>query len=291
MPGRVRGATVLVASVGGVDSLPSVPPRVRYAPRTRTLTTLEVTVNGGALSYTDSGAGRPLLCLHGGMGIDGASLRVPGILGLATQGVRVVIPDQRGHGRSTRQSDIEYSHEVWASDANVLARVLGFSTLALLGHSYGGFIALEYAVRWPDSLTHLVLVGTSAGPVSATSVRVASASALRERFRSAWPHFFVGSDKHWPLFDALQFSPEPYNAAFTRELPAYDLRDRVATLAVPALLVVGSADHYRSDMEWLAERMPRAELWIVDDAGHLPFIERANDFTSKVGAFLNRRYE
>jgi proline iminopeptidase len=253
------------------------------------VTTLEITVNGAAISYTDTGAGRPLLCLHGGMGIDGASLRVPGILDLAGHGVRVVIPDQRGHGRSIHECDVEYSHELWASDANALARVLGFSTLALLGHSYGGFIALEYAVRWPESLTHLVLVGTSAGPVTATSASVASASALRERFRSAWPHFFVGSDKHWPLFESLQFSPEPYNAAFTRELPAYDLRDRVATLDVPALLLVGAADHYRPAMEWLAGRMPNAELCVVDDAGHLPFIERANHFTSRVAAFLNQR--
>jgi proline iminopeptidase len=222
------------------------------------------------------------------MGVDGNSLRVSGIRDLANHGNRVVIPDLRGHGRSSRAPSREYSHDVWVHDSRALAGQLGFEELALLGHSYGGFLALEYAVRWPESLTHLVLVASSAGPVPFAPAAVTSDAELREHFRAGWPRFFTGVDKHWALFDSLTFSAKPYVAAFRRELPAYDLRDRVAALAMPTLLVVGSEDAYCPRMEWLAGRMPRAELCVLRDVGHFPFVEAADAFTAAAAAFLCR---
>jgi len=243
-------------------------------------------VNGTTLTYVDIGRGVPLLCLHGGMGIDARSLLVPGLLALVDHGVRLIVPDQRGHGRSSRGSDAEYTHDTWARDAHALASHLGLGRLALLGHSYGGFLALEYAVRWPESLTHLVLVGTSAGPLGVRAQPVASDDEARQRFRAAWPHFFSGGEKHWDLFDALSFSAAPYNAAFTRELSRYDLRDRVASMTVPALLIVGRGDRYVVDMEWLADAMPNATLHVIEGAGHLPFVEAPTEFSERVAAFL-----
>ncbi|MBI1872540.1 MAG: alpha/beta hydrolase [Acidobacteria bacterium] len=250
---------------------------------------MTATVNGVQLAYSDTGHGHPLVCLHGGMGVDAGTLRVPGILDLARHGIRVIIPDQRGHGQSARDSELEYSHDTWATDANDFAECLGFRRFALLGHSYGGFLALEYAVRWPASLTHLILVATSAGPVRAQTAKVATDAELREHFRAVWPGFFVGEHKYWSLFETLHFAADPYNAAFTRELPVYDLRDRVCGLRVPALLVVGSEDPYRPHMEWLAEQMPAALLCVFEGIGHFPFVEAATEFTRSVATFLNRR--
>src|SRR5437773_1215905 len=230
-------------------------------------------VNGATLSYVDIGLGVPLLCLHGGLGIDARSLLVPGIVGLVDRGIRLIVPDQRGHGRSSRGSDAQYTHATWARDARALADHLRLPRLAVLGHSYGGFLALEYAVRWPESLTHLVLVGTSAGPLGTRAQPVERDDELRERFRAVWPCFFTRGDKHWDLFEALSFSAAPYNAAFVRELPAYDVRDRVGSITTPALLVVGRDEHYLADMEWLAGAMPNATLLVIDGVGHMPFVE------------------
>ena len=220
------------------------------------------------------------------MGVDGRVLRVPAILDLATHGVRVVIPDQRGHGQSDRGADSEYSHATWAADAHALAQHLGLARHALLGHSYGGYLALGYAIRWPESLTHLVLVATSPGPVRVPAVTFGTDADLRKHVRSVWSGFFAGPEKHWSLFDELQFAAGPYNAAFARELPAYDLRERVRGLTIPTLLVVGSADHYLPDMEFLAGCLARAELWVIDGVGHFPFLEAAEEFTTRVSAFL-----
>jgi proline iminopeptidase len=248
---------------------------------------MRATVNGVQLTYSDTGGGVPLLCLHGGMGVDAGTLHVPGILDLARHGIRVIIPDQRGHGQSARVSQTEYSHALWATDAHDLADGLGLSHLALLGHSYGGFLALEYAIRWPDSLTHLILVATSAGPVPLRAASVATDADLREHFRTVWPRFFVGDNKHWGLFETLQFAADPYTAAFTRELPGYDVRQHVQGLRVPTLLIVGSDDPYRAHMEWLAEHLPDASLRVFEGVGHFPFIESAREFTLSVAAFVN----
>jgi proline iminopeptidase len=243
-------------------------------------------INGTRLAFSDIGKGAPLLCLHGGMGIDAGSLRVPGILDLAGQGIRLILPDQRGHGRSARGDEADYTHATWASDARELARYLHLSRFALLGHSYGGFLALVYALRWPETLTHLILVATSAGPVSARRDTFSSDPELREYFRRVWPLFFKGEDKHWEVFDALGFSAPAYNAAFARELPAYDLRERVAELDVPMLLIVGSDDPYVAHMEWLARHTRNSTLHILDGVGHFPFIEAAGEFGSLVVSFL-----
>jgi proline iminopeptidase len=248
---------------------------------------MTTTVNGIRLTYSDTGPGVPLLCLHGGMGVDAGTLHVPGILELAKFGVRVIIPDQRGHGKSERSTQSEYSHDTWAVDAHALTRSLGLSRFALLGHSYGGFLALEYAMRWPQSLNHLILVATSAGPVSVQTADVSTDADLREHFRNVWPRFFVRDDKHWPLFETLHFSVDAYTAAFMRELPRYDLRGQVSGLDVPTLLIVGTGDPYCAHMEWLAEHLPNATLCALDDVGHFPFIEAAEQFTQRVAAFVH----
>lgn len=246
-------------------------------------------VNGVRLAYSDTGRGVPLLCLHGGMGVDAATLHVPGILDLAKFGVRVIIPDQRGHGRSARCSQTDYSHNRWVTDVHDLAESLGLSRFALLGHSYGGFLALEYAIRWADSLTHLILVATSAGPILVRAASISTDAELREYFRGIWPRFFVGDDKNWWLFETAQFAADPYNAAFTRELPGYDVREHASKLGVPTLLIVGRSDPYRVHMEWLARHMPNATLQVLDDVGHFPFIEAAGEFTQSVAGFMGSR--
>jgi pimeloyl-ACP methyl ester carboxylesterase len=243
-------------------------------------------IDGARIAYSDTGRGLPLLCLHGGMGIDGRTLRVPGILDLAQRGVRVIIPDQRGHGASARGKDREYTHATWSADARGLVRHLRLREVALLGHSYGGFIALEYAVRWAEWLTHLVLVSTSAGPVMRPATKFLSDGELREHFRARWPQLFAGEEKHWKVFEEARFSAPPHNAAFARELPAYDVRDRIAGLRVPMLLVVGADDPYRKDMEWLAEEASSATLHVVAEVGHFPFLEAPSFFADVVSSFL-----
>ena len=79
-----------------------------------------------------------------------------------------------------------------------------------------------------------------------------------------------------------------YKAAFGRELAQYDLRAKVRAISVPTLLIVGSEDHYKPHMEWMAEVMPAATLHILPKVGHFPFVEAQEEFVEIVASFVSQ---
>jgi len=248
-----------------------------------------VAVSDAALAVESWGAGDPLLCLHGGMGLDSSYLKAPGILGLASDRQRVLVPDQRGHGRSSRCDPARYTHATWADDIVELCHGLRLERVALLGHSYGGFIALEVAVRRSDLLSHLILVGTSAGPVPGSTADPRTDSELRALIRARWSGFFAGEDKHWEVFERVEVSLAPFLAALHRELPRYDLRERLGAITAPTLLVVGETDPYLPDMRRLERAIKRSRLVVIPGAAHMPFLETPETFRDLVRGFLSSR--
>jgi len=246
-----------------------------------------INANGVNLSCETWGDGPPLYCLHGGMGVDSAYLKVPAILGLASKDRQVVIHDQRGHGKSARSGMLTYTHRTWVEDLRQLARIREDKKFALLGHSYGGFLALEFAVKHPGMVAQLILVASSAGPVPLEAPPlVGNDGELRAFLRAQWPGQFEGPAKFWDVFESMSFSAAPFLAAFRRELPMYDLREKVGAVRAPTLLLVGSEDRYLEDMEWLAKTMPRAELEVFRATGHFPFLEAPGRFKARVAGFL-----
>src|SRR5437867_2444368 len=110
-------------------------------------------VNGATLSYVDIGLGVPLLCLHGGLGIDARSLLVSGIVGLVDRGIRLIVPDQRGHGRSSRGGDAQPPHARGRRAARAGAPRLRLGRPGVVGDAWAGFRALQGALRWPEPVT------------------------------------------------------------------------------------------------------------------------------------------
>ena len=103
------------------------------------------------------GQGYPLLLMHGGPGMDHTSLL--SLLPCADRFTLIYI-DHRCNGRS---DGIPVSSMTWdnlTADAEAIRQKLGFKKWAVLGHSFGGMVALEYALRYPDSLSHLLLMDT-----------------------------------------------------------------------------------------------------------------------------------
>jgi proline iminopeptidase len=103
------------------------------------------------------GHGEPLLLMHGGPGLDHVSLTP--FRELADRHT-VVLYDHRCNGRSVGAPVESMTWENLTGDADALRQRLGFEKWAVLGHSFGGHVALEYALRYPDSLSHLVLLDT-----------------------------------------------------------------------------------------------------------------------------------
>lgn len=115
-------------------------------------------IDGINLYYEDHGKGTPLM-LIAGLASDSQSW-LP-IIEKLSQQYRVIIFDNRGSGR-TKPQDAKTSIHIMADDCIALVKHLDLTSVHLLGHSMGGFIALDCAIRYPGSISKLILVGTSA---------------------------------------------------------------------------------------------------------------------------------
>ncbi len=130
-------------------------------------------LNGVRLYYRVAGASdrTPVLFLHGGPGYNSysfATLAGPRL----EKDLNMIYFDQRGSGRSERPWTQAYSTDILVQDIEALRQRLGTQRIALLGHSFGGTLALEYAARYPEHVSRIVFVdGLSDGPASIRSWR------------------------------------------------------------------------------------------------------------------------
>src|SRR4051794_19250119 len=114
-----------------------------------------VQVNGAAVYVEEHGRGAPLILLHGGLG-SGAMWQP--LLPHLSDGCRVIVPDSRGHGRSTNPSGT-LSYPQLADDVAALCEALRVHRPTLFGYSDGGQVALEFGVRHPDLADALIVAG------------------------------------------------------------------------------------------------------------------------------------
>jgi proline iminopeptidase len=120
-----------------------------------------VDANGVLIYYTELGQGSPLVILHGGPGASHDYL-LPWLLPLARTN-RVIFIDERGSGRSERLADVhQYTNENMVEDVEAIRSVLDLGKISVLGHSCGGVLALGYALKYQENLTHLLLSSTFA---------------------------------------------------------------------------------------------------------------------------------
>jgi proline iminopeptidase len=275
---------------------------------------MEARINDTTLFYASVGEGRPLLVMHGGLGWDHTYLR-PWLDALGGQ-AEVIYYDHRGNGRSAAPEDWSaVDHATWADDADALRAHLGFERIILFGHSYGGFLALEYALRHPDRLHGLILCG--AGPVfehqeavvanaqeRGTPEQVETISELLSGPVNSDADLEAGVETILPLYfhrpdeapldaivDEMTFRADAFNRAFFHCLPQYDVRDRLAAIDVPALVLGGRHDWVQPpaySVEPLHDALPHAEKAIFERSGHCPFIEEPDVFAEVVTDWLHR---
>ncbi len=271
------------------------------------------------LHYVSTGSGPvTILALHGGLGSDLSSLR-PWLDPLSEQAT-VVYYDHRGNGRSPRSpSDSSADMDVWVEDADAVRRHLGLERVVLLGHSFGGCIAQEYALRYPDRLDGLILCSTAPAydhlevvvanvrdrgtPEQAAAFEAgfaappASDDAMREGFGVILPLYFHAPDAPHQrqairaLVDETAFSAASYVAS-AAALTTFDTRDRLGGITAPTLVLNGD-DDFLTPTDHAARRLhaaiPDSELAVLDRSGHFPHIEAHDAFIASVQDWLGRR--
>jgi pimeloyl-ACP methyl ester carboxylesterase len=260
-------------------------------------------VNGIELYYEVHGAGEPLLLIAGlGFGAWSWFRQLPDF----SREFLTIAFDNRGAGLSEKPEG-DYTIEMMAEDAAGLLRALNVERTHVLGHSMGGYIAQELALRHPDVVAKLVLVSTSFGGRNAVLMSAETAAQMRselevtgeekeralrrglvlrfsERFLAEHPEiieeFLARRKAHLPPADAWQRQ----FAACLR----FETESRLSALRAPTLILTGSDDPIvpPENSFRLARAIAGAHLVVFPGARHLVFIERAEDFNRLVIEFV-----
>lgn len=258
----------------------------------------EVEVSGLRIGYERAGAGPPLVLLHGGFGFDSRSWRRQ--IDALSDRYTVVAWDAPGCGRSSDPSP-PFRLPDYADCLAEFIEALGLSRPHVLGLSFGGALALQLFDRYPAVPRTLILAGAYAGWAGSlqpdeVNRRVARLAADMERPPEEWiPSYLPGllTEAAPPeMVDevkSLMAGVRPAaNQAMLQAMAEADLRDVLARVDIPTLLLYGEHDA-RSPVEVgqsLHDGIPRSSLVILPGVGHLSSVEGAEQFNREVRSFL-----
>jgi 3-oxoadipate enol-lactonase len=259
-------------------------------------------VNGIEIYYQRSGSGPPTLFLNG----SGATLAATGMmLTPFIEHFDVLAHDQRGMGR-TAVPPGPYSMADYAADAAALLDHVGWQTCRVVGISFGGMVAQELAVTYPERIERLALLCTSPGGRGGSSYplheledlapdeRAALTPQLLDtRFTANWLLSHPGDRM---LAEAMNMRPTPAGAeerrGISEQLGArrhHDVFDRLHRISCPTLVACGSSDGIApaSNSRMIAGQIPDADLRVFE-GGHIFFGQDPTALPEIIG-FLTRR--
>jgi proline iminopeptidase len=276
-----------------------------------------MSIRGVPLFVEAIGQGYPLALMHGGPGQDYTSL-LP-LKPLADQ-FTLIFYDHRCNGRSVGADQSTMTMENLTADADALRQELGFDKWAVLGHSFGGQVALEYALRYPDSVSHLILMNTggdnwwvethSSQLLARRGYRAAAVEATRRFFtgevttRNYYSAFFKFMLAYFYRFPLLKYAheiatgpktvyrPEATIFAYRHVVKGWTVMDRLSEIQVPTLVIAGRWDFLfpPEHQAILADRLPNARLELVERAGHNPHMEQPAVVLPAIRGFLEEGF-
>jgi pimeloyl-ACP methyl ester carboxylesterase len=261
--------------------------------------------------------GLPLLVLHGGPGLDHTMFGTH--LDALADTYRLVLVDGREQGRSARGTEPEtWNLSQHASDVSAVAAALGAERYAVLGHSYGAFVALQHAADAPGAA--VATIASSGVPSMRfldevdAGLAVFEPAELREQVTRSWEleatveteaecrqllvdqlpwHF---ADPRDPRIAGLTFEDMVFSPAVLRAASLegggidIDVEERLPHVPQPLLALVGRLDRtcVPAAAERIAELAPRGELHVLEGSGHMGFLEQEQEYVDVVRGFLGR---
>jgi proline iminopeptidase len=311
------GRTQSSASVVTEDQLP---PALRSGPH-------EVVLNGARHYYRVGGpmmvGAPPVVFLHGGPGQGSAHFDALAGPFMERQ-LRMIYFDQRGSGHSERPASGDYALSTLVEDIEALRRTLGVPTIALIGHSFGGLLALEYGAKYPDHVSHLVFVSGLWDTPLQCHLRAVRLAELRPDAYARVRGDTIAADVRRRSDCELEFRalrgaereryntelmfPDPTVAArmdsvnaargvrntgeLSRALFAADLLSYRFTahdrLTMPVLVVAGTHDGAAgpAGLRELARKLPKARFVEYERSGHFVYLDEPDRFAREVSAFI-----
>ncbi len=261
-----------------------------------------VDANGVATNYHDAGSGRPVVLIHGsGPGVTGwANWRT--VIPKLAERFRVIAPDMVGFGYTDRPTDARYVLDYWVDHALGFLDALGIERTHLVGNSFGGALALALAIRAPERIERLVLMG-SVGldfPLTPGLDAVWGYEPAVENMRELVDLFTC--DKKFLTDDLVRMRYEAsirpgYQESYSSMFPAprqdgiralASPEERIAAIEHETLIVHGREDRViplESSIR-LNRLIVRSQLHVFGQCGHWTQIEHNDRFCRLVGDFL-----
>lgn len=274
-----------------------------------------IDIGDTALYVVERGTGHPLICLHGGPGLDHTMFG--DYLDPLGDAIRLILVDQRAQGRSADAGPSTWSLEQMATDVSSLAAAMELGEYSVLGHSFGAFVALQHARDHPGAAAGSII--SSGLPSLSYLAKVDENLAnfepveLREQVTKSWADEQLaetGDDIARLMHDQMPFHfKDPYDPRIAESeaksshavyspavlkhfsLENYgsvELEDRLGGVPQPVLVLAGRHDR-TCDIEGaeaMARGLPDATLVIFEESAHMTFVEENAKYLGAVRSFL-----
>jgi proline iminopeptidase len=262
--------------------------------------------------------GLPLIVLHGGPGLDHHEFGTY-LDPLTERGIRLLLVDLRASGRSAPCAPSTWTLERMAQDVIMLALSLDLGRYAVLGHSYGAFVALQNAVDYPGIATATIASGgvpstrwldgvadalaafeppELRAQVAASWDRgadVATPEDVASLMHDQWPfHFKDPNDPRITTYEVETadsvYAPEVLRRFATSGYGGIEVEDRLGEVTQPVLVLAGRHDRVCpvEASERSVRLLPSGELHVFEDSAHMAFVEEPDAFVEVVASFLAR---
>lgn len=261
---------------------------------------MKIAANGIAMNYTlDGPASGPVVALSHSLATD-LSMWEPQMAALTSR-YRVLRYDTRGHGGTDAPAGA-YSLDQLAEDARALLQALGLGRVHWIGLSMGGMIGQTLALKAPDVLASLSLCDTSsripaeAKPLWAERIKTAETKGMEPLMEPTLGRWLTQAtrDRGGPVVERVKSmirstKPAGYIGC-CHAISQLDLTDRLSKITIPTLVLVGEEDQGTpvAASRAIHGEIKGSELAIIKGAAHLSNMEKPEEFTRIITAFLGK---
>jgi proline iminopeptidase len=276
-----------------------------------------VVIGGDSIFYRSIGNGDPIIIVHGGPGLNHTYL-LPQMAELANRH-QLIFYDQRASGYSTMTADSStISVNSFVDDIEAIRKHFNIEKLNLLGHSWGGLLAMKYAIKYTDQLQSLVLLNAMS---ASSELKVKEDEKLNERiteedrntikaittteefskgnpraYEQLFREFFRREFSNKLLADELTMSFEDNfqegSAALQhlgKDLENYDFHEELKTISCPTLIVYGDYEVLVEESgPMIQKHIPNSEYVVLENCGHFPYIEAKEELFPLLRLFFER---
>ena len=258
-----------------------------------------------------SGEGAPLVVANGGPGFDHTYLHLSDAWDTIGKSRRVVMYDQRGNGRSSPIAPgISCTLRDQIEDLEAVRAHIGADRIDLLGHSWGGFLVMAYAARYPQHIERLLIVDSAAPKWSDTvflfkdvfpegveredaagfAAQMGDQNAAKSAVREYLSMLFYSPEKRDAALAKMVDVDEnrEVNQAIGRDLQHFDLNPELPKFHFPTVVMTGRYDmNVAPVVAYKIHRaIPNSTFVVFDRSGHMPFYEEPDKFVGTVQQFL-----